>query len=75
MVFLFFLMKIFHCAGRCTDCGACVEACPMNINVRDFTRKLNKDSFDMFGWESGLDLTKRPPLDVYNPDDPNDFIK
>jgi len=71
----FHFLRAFHCGGRCTDCGACVEACPMDINVRDFTRKLNKDSFEMFGWEAGLDPTRRPPLDVYSPDDPNDFIK
>ncbi|MBU1195732.1 MAG: 4Fe-4S dicluster domain-containing protein [Proteobacteria bacterium] len=71
----FHFLRAFHCAGRCTDCGACVEACPMDINVRDFTRKLNKDSFEMFGWEAGLDITKRPPLDVYSPGDPNAFIK
>lgn len=71
----FHFLRAFHCAGRCTDCGACVEACPMNINVRDFTRKLNKDSFEMFGWEAGLDISRRPPLDAYSPDDPNDFIK
>lgn len=71
----FHFLRAFHCAGRCTDCGACVEACPMDINVRAFTRKLNKDSFEMFGWEAGLDLSKRPPLDTYNPDDPDDFIK
>ncbi|MBU2481036.1 MAG: 4Fe-4S dicluster domain-containing protein, partial [Proteobacteria bacterium] len=65
----FHFLRAFHCAGRCTDCGACVEACPMDINVRDFTRKLNKDSFEMFGWEAGLDITKRPPLDVYSPGD------
>lgn len=71
----FHFLRAFHCAGRCTDCGACVEACPMDINVRDFTRKLNKDSFELFEWEAGLDLTRRPPLDAYSPDDPNDFIK
>lgn len=71
----FHFLRAFHCAGRCTDCGACVEACPMDINVRDFTRKLNKDSFELFDWEAGLDISKRPPLDAYSPDDPNDFIK
>ncbi|NOX34309.1 MAG: 4Fe-4S ferredoxin [Deltaproteobacteria bacterium] len=71
----FHFLRAFHCAGRCTDCGACVEACPMDINVRDFTRKLNKDSFEMFGWEAGLDIARRPPLDVYSPNDPDDFIK
>ncbi|MEX1299133.1 MAG: 4Fe-4S dicluster domain-containing protein [Desulfotignum sp.] len=71
----FHFLRAFHCAGRCTDCGACVEACPMGINVRDFTRKLNKDALELFGWEAGLDLDNRPPLDVYSPNDPNDFIK
>jgi len=71
----FHFLRAYHCGGRCTDCGACVEACPMNINVRDFTRKLNKDSFELFGWEAGLDITKRPPLDAFSPDDPDDFIK
>lgn len=71
----FHFLRAFHCAGRCTDCGACVEACPMDINVRDFTRKLNKDALELFDWEAGLDVTKRPPLDAYSPDDPNDFIK
>jgi len=71
----FHFLRAFHCAGRCTDCGACVEACPMGINVRDFTRKLNKDALELFGWEAGLDITKRPPLDAYSPEDPNDFIK
>ena len=71
----FHFLRAFHCAGRCTDCGACVEACPMGINVRDFTRKLNKESLEMFGWEAGLTLEARPPLDAFNPDDPNDFIR
>jgi formate dehydrogenase (coenzyme F420) beta subunit len=71
----FHFLRAFHCAGRCTDCGACVEACPMNINVRDYTRKLNKDCLELFGWEAGLDITKRPPLDAYSLDDPDDFIK
>ncbi|MFH2060433.1 MAG: 4Fe-4S dicluster domain-containing protein [Pseudomonadota bacterium] len=71
----FHFLRAFHCAGRCTDCGACVEACPMDINVRDYTRKLNKDCFDLFGWETGLDINKRPPLDVFRPEDPNDNIK
>ncbi|MBU0973686.1 MAG: 4Fe-4S dicluster domain-containing protein [Proteobacteria bacterium] len=71
----FHFLRAFHCAGRCTDCGACVEACPMGINVRDFTRKLNKDALELFGWEAGLDISKRPPLDAYSPQDPDDFIK
>jgi ferredoxin len=71
----FHILRAYHCAGRCTDCGACERACPVGINVRQFTKKLNKDALDIFAWEAGLDLDQRPPLDVYKPDDYNDFIK
>jgi len=43
--------------------------------MRVFTKKLEKDSLELFGWEAGLSLEVRPPLDVYRPNDPNDFIK
>ena len=71
----FHFLRAYHCAGRCTDCGACERACPMSISMRQFTKKLNKDTQELFSWEAGLDPEKRPPLDVYRPDDYNDFIK
>ncbi|RLC26540.1 MAG: 4Fe-4S ferredoxin [Deltaproteobacteria bacterium] len=71
----FHLLRAYHCAGRCTDCGACERVCPMGISMRQFTKKLNKDAWDLFSWEAGLSLDQRPPLDVYRPDDYNDFIK
>ena len=71
----FHFLRAYHCAGRCTDCGACERVCPMGISMRQFTKKLNKDCQDLFSWEAGLTLDQRPPLDVYKPDDYNDFIK
>ncbi len=71
----FHFLRAYHCAGRCTDCGACERACPMDIKVRTFTKKLEKDCVDLFGWEAGMTLEERPPLDTYRPDDPNEFIK
>jgi formate dehydrogenase (coenzyme F420) beta subunit len=71
----FHFLRAYHCAGRCTDCGACERVCPMSISMRQFTKKLNKDTEELFDWEAGLDPEKRPPLDVYRPDDYNDFIK
>jgi ferredoxin len=71
----FHFLRAYHCAGRCTDCGACERSCPVGINMRVFTKKLEKDCLDLFGWEAGLSLEVRPPLDVYRPNDPNDFIK
>ncbi|MBL7207344.1 MAG: 4Fe-4S dicluster domain-containing protein [Desulfobacterales bacterium] len=70
----FHFLRAYHCAGRCTDCGACERACPMGIKVREFTKKLEKDCFELYGWEAGMSLDERPPLDTYRPDDP-DFIK
>jgi len=71
----FHILRAYHCAGRCTDCGACERACPMGIPVRQFTKKLNKDAQELFSWETGLELDQRPPLDVYRPDDYNAFIR
>ncbi|MFC1884256.1 4Fe-4S dicluster domain-containing protein [Thermodesulfobacteriota bacterium] len=71
----FHFLRAYHCAGRCTDCGACERVCPMGISMRQFTKKLNKDAIEIFSWEAGLNLDERPPLDVFRPDDYNDFIK
>ena len=40
----FHFLRAYHCAGRCTDCGACERVCPVGIPVRQFTKKLNKDA-------------------------------
>ncbi|MFZ2632542.1 MAG: 4Fe-4S dicluster domain-containing protein [Desulfosalsimonadaceae bacterium] len=71
----FHLLRAYHCAGRCTDCGACERACPMGIKIREFTKKLNKDCQELYGWEAGLTLEERPPLDSFKTDDPQEFIK
>ena len=71
----FHFLRAFHCAGRCTDCGACERACPLGIKVRKFTKKLEKDCLELFHWEAGLTLEKRPPLTTFSPDDPDEFIQ
>ncbi len=74
-VHTFHFLRAFHCAGRCTDCGSCERACPMEIKVRLLTKKLEKDCLEMFNWEAGMDLEKRPPLTTYNPNDPNEVFR
>jgi formate dehydrogenase (coenzyme F420) beta subunit len=71
----FHFLRAYHCAGRCTDCGACERACPVGIAVRKFTKKLEKDCLELFDWEAGLTLDQRPPLDTYRPEDPDGFVK
>jgi len=71
----FHFLRAYHCAGRCTDCGSCERSCPVGINMRTLTKKLEKDCIDLFQWEAGMSLEVRPPLDTYQPGDPDDFIK
>ena len=71
----FHFLRAFHCAGRCTDCGSCERACPMGIKVRTLTKKLEKDCLELFNWEAGTDMEKRPPLNTYNPNDPDELFR
>jgi len=71
----FHILRAYHCAGRCTDCGACEQACPVDIKIRSFTRRLNKDVLDLYNHEAGLSIEERPPLDTYRPDDYDKFIR
>jgi formate dehydrogenase (coenzyme F420) beta subunit len=74
-VMTFHFLRAYHCAGRCTDCGSCERACPVGINMRLLTKKLEKDCVDNFGWEAGLSLDVRPALDTFNPNDSDQLIK
>ncbi len=71
---IFHILRAYHCAGRCTDCGACESACPMGIKMRLFTRKLQKDCLELFASEPGLDINSPLPLTTYGPEDPERFI-
>jgi formate dehydrogenase subunit beta len=71
----FHILRAYHCAGRCTDCGACEQACPVDIKLTAFTRRLNRDTRELYGHEAGVSLEERPPLDTYRPDDDDAFIR
>ena len=68
------LIRAFHLAGRCVDCGSCEIACPMDINILWLTRKLNKDILELYNFETGLDKEKVPPLGTFSFDDKEEFI-
>lgn len=70
----FHFLRAFHLAGRCTDCGSCERACPVGIKVRQFTKKLEKEVKELYGYEAGLIQDQRPPLDTHRPDDPEPFL-
>ena len=72
--FTFHFLRAFHVAGRCTDCGSCERACPVGIKVRLFTKKLEKEVKELYGYEAGVIQDRRPPLDTFRPDDPEPFL-
>ncbi|MFU8794211.1 MAG: 4Fe-4S dicluster domain-containing protein [Dethiobacteria bacterium] len=72
--FLFHLVRAYHGAGRCIDCGECQRACPVDIPLQELNRKLIKDINELYGdYEAGVDAEKEPPLLTYRPDDPAAF--
>lgn len=73
-VMFFHIGRIFHQAGRCVGCDACVRACPMGIDLRIFTQKLVKDVQELFAYTPGLTLDELPLLCSFSKDDNQDFI-
>lgn len=45
--------RVMHMAGRCTDCGACEEACPLDLPIHLLTRQLFDDVHENFGGDTG----------------------
>ena len=73
-VMLYHIGRIFHQAGRCVECDACVRACPMDIDLRLFTQKLCKDVRDLFDYVPGLSVDAPPPLCAFDEGDSESFI-
>jgi ferredoxin len=67
-------MRAMHLAGRCVDCGACGEACPISIPLYLLTKKMMEDMKGQFG-------TYKPSLkggnamSTFRPDDKETFIR
>lgn len=62
----FHIVRAFHVAGRCTDCGECSRACPQGIPLHLLNRKIIKDIGELYGeYEPG----GRSPLIDYRTND------
>jgi ferredoxin len=71
---VFHMGRMFHQAGRCVECDACVNACPMGIDLRLFTQKLAQDALDLFGSTPGIAGDEVPMLNTFAQDDSQCFI-
>lgn len=60
---MFHVIRAFHVAGRCTDCGECSRVCPQGIPLHLFNRKLIKEMNELYGeYQAGMDTETKGPL-------------
>ena len=60
---MFHIIRAYHVAGRCTDCGQCSRVCPQKIPLYILNRKFIKDINEYFGeFEAGEDIAVQNPL-------------
>jgi len=67
---MFHIIRAFHVAGRCTDCGECSRVCPQNIPLHLLNRKFIKDINEFYGdYQAGADTESRAPLNRFDNND------
>ena len=67
---MFHIIRAYHVAGRCTDCGECSRVCPQNIPLHLLNRKIIKDVNELYGeYQAGEEVNERGPLVSYTKGD------
>lgn len=69
---LFHVIRAFHVAGRCTDCGECSRVCPQRIPLHLLNRKFIKDIDTLYGdFQAGEVAEGKTPLTSFTTADVN----
>ena len=67
---MFHIIRAFHVAGRCTDCGECSRVCPQHIPLHLLNRKFIKDINSFYGdYQAGEEVGSRAPVVNYTTED------
>ena len=67
---LYHIIRAWHVAGRCTDCGECSRVCPENIPLHLINRKYIKDINEIYGeYQAGSDFETKAPMQSFKEDD------
>lgn len=67
---MFHIIRSFHVAGRCTDCGECSRVCPQGIPLHLFNKKFIKDIDSYYGeYVAGENAEDKGPLTSYQFED------
>jgi formate dehydrogenase (coenzyme F420) beta subunit len=71
----FHVIRAFHNAGRCTECGSCEMVCPMGIPLSLLNRKLVRDMREMFQYQAGMDDSPMPLYTELNGEEEIDEVE
>ena len=63
------LLRVMHLVGRCTACGECERACPVDLPLGLMMRKMEAVVGDLYGHRSGLDAEGEHLLSIFDPRD------
>ena len=67
---MFHIIRAFHVAGRCTDCGECSRVCPQGIPLHLLNRKFISDIDELYGeYRAGEEIDQRHPVINYTQGD------
>ncbi len=70
------IIRAYHVAGRCVDCGECTRVCPVDLPLQELNRKFIKDINELYGeYDAGVDPETEAPLVTYNTNDPAAFTE
>ena len=58
----FHLIRAFHLSDTCVACGACQEACPVNIPLLYLQLSMRKTLKEKYGYEAGLNPEVKSPI-------------
>ncbi|MBA7653818.1 hypothetical protein ES703_61679 [subsurface metagenome] len=72
---IFQVTRNIHVVGRCTDCGECERACPVNIPLRSLSREMYQIVDELFHYKAGMNKDIPPLMATYETTDSEDFVK
>jgi ferredoxin len=71
---MYHLTRFHHLAGRCVDCGECSRACPVNIPLYLFHKKVAKECEEMFHQKAGMSIEDKPVLIDFRVEDSDKIL-
>jgi ferredoxin len=72
---IFQIVRNIHMAGRCTDCGECQRACPVNIPLRSLTREMYDLVDELFHFKAGMDKDALSLMTHYEEKEAEEFFR